>query len=83
MEHISKLMAQYRDVNNDGMMKWRIFPLSLLKTASTWYTGLPANSVQNWEDMESKFHTQFYRVVPKVTLLDLATVKQYNNEMVD
>lgn len=33
--------------------------------------------------MENKFHTQFYRPILEVTLLDLAIVKQYNNEAID
>lgn len=38
VEHISKFTAQCGDMNNDGRMKFRLFPLSLSKTTFTWYT---------------------------------------------
>ncbi|CAL2240329.1 unnamed protein product [Prunus armeniaca] len=48
--------------------------------AFTWYTSLPANSVQTWEQMESVFHDYYYKIQPEVTISDLAALKQSEDE---
>ncbi|CAL9004103.1 unnamed protein product [Prunus brigantina] len=58
------------------MLKLRLFGNSLSGQAFTWYTNLPANSVQTWEQMESVFHDYYYRIQPEVTISDLAALKQ-------
>ena len=57
--------------------------MSLSRTTFTWYTNLPANSIQTWAEMERQFHSQFYRTVPEVTVADLTRMYQYNTEIVD
>jgi hypothetical protein len=33
-----------------------LFTLSLTGTTFTWYTTMPNNSINSWEDLEQKFH---------------------------
>ncbi|CAL2256886.1 unnamed protein product [Prunus armeniaca] len=42
---------------------------------------LPANSVQTWEQMENVFHDYYFRIQPEVTISDLATLKQSEDEL--
>lgn len=64
-------------------MKLRLFNFSLTKTAFLWYSTLLGNSIMSWNDTESKFHKQFYRIEPKVTIGDLAKVVQELRESVE
>ncbi|XP_050233341.1 uncharacterized protein LOC126681829 [Mercurialis annua] len=56
--------------------KLRLFASSLTKMAFTWYSHLSPNSIGAWKDMEMKFHEEFYRAPPDVTLADLARISQ-------
>jgi hypothetical protein len=38
----------------------RLFSLSLTGTAFAWYTALPPNSINSWNELESKFHEHFF-----------------------
>ncbi|CAL2229693.1 unnamed protein product [Prunus armeniaca] len=67
-------------IENNPLLKLRLFGNSLSGQAFTWYTNLPANSVQTWEQMESVFHDYYYRIQPKVTISDLAALKQSEDE---
>ncbi|PKI70081.1 hypothetical protein CRG98_009544 [Punica granatum] len=49
-------------------------------TAFGWYISLSANSVHTWNEIESKFHTQFYRTKSEVSLLDLSRLVQEPGE---
>ncbi|CAL2229278.1 unnamed protein product [Prunus armeniaca] len=44
------------------------------RQAFIWYTSLPANSVQTWEQMENVFHDYYFKIQPEVTISDLAAL---------
>ncbi|CAL8988830.1 unnamed protein product, partial [Prunus brigantina] len=53
VEHIGRLSVQCIAIENNPLLKLRLFGNSLSGQAFTWYTSLPPNSVQTWEQMES------------------------------
>jgi len=44
---------------------------------------LPPNSINNFYELEHKFHEQFYRAEPEVTVADLARLTQLQGESVE
>ncbi|OMO82013.1 Retrotransposon gag protein [Corchorus capsularis] len=79
IEHVGRFTMQCGEANT-GYQKLRLFPNSLTGLAFTWYINLPPNSIRTWEDMEKAFHTQFYRIEPEVSLLDLSRLSQKKGE---
>ena len=63
--------------------KLRLFSNSLIGAAFTWYTTLPRNSIQSWQEMERQFHTQLLKAEPDVCIAELSKVTQTNGETVD
>ena len=80
VEHIGRFSVQCIAIENNPLLKLRLFGNSLSGQAFTWYTSLPANSVQTWEQMENVFHDYYYRIQPEVTISDLAALKQSEDE---
>ncbi|CAL2230426.1 unnamed protein product [Prunus armeniaca] len=74
VEHIGRFSVQCIAIENNPLLKLRLFWNSLSGQAFNWYTSLPANSVQAWEQMESVFHDYYYRIQPEVTISDLAAL---------
>ncbi|XP_034222874.1 uncharacterized protein LOC117633260 [Prunus dulcis] len=64
VEHIGRFSVQCIAIENNPLLKLRLFGNSLSGQAFTWYTSLPANSVQTWEQMENVFHDYYYRIQP-------------------
>ena len=58
----------------------RFFSLSLSGPAFTWFSSLLVNSIANWVDLESKFHTYFYTGTGEKKITDLTTITQRTNE---
>ena len=73
-------LANYENLYH---LKLKLFPKSLTRVAFTWYTTLPRNSIQSWQEIEKQFHTQFFRVKPEVCITKLSKVTQRNGETVD
>ncbi|CAL8169763.1 unnamed protein product [Prunus armeniaca] len=80
VEHIGRFSVQCIAIENNPLLKLRLFENSLSGQVFTRYTNLPANSVQTWEQMESVFHDYYYRIQPEVTISDLAALKQSEDE---
>ncbi|CAL2260681.1 unnamed protein product [Prunus armeniaca] len=80
VEHIGRFSVQCIAIENNPLLKLRLFGNSLSGQAFTWYTNLPANSVQTWEYMESVFHDYYYRIQPEVIISDLSALKQSEDE---
>ncbi|XP_021802077.1 uncharacterized protein LOC110746171 [Prunus avium] len=80
VEHRGRFSVQCKAIENNPLLKLRLFGNSLSGQAFTWYTSLPANSVQTWEQMESVFHDYYFRIQPEVTISDLAALKQNEDE---
>ena len=86
LEHVVRFIMQCRELanfENFYHFKLRLFPNSLTKVAFTWYTTLPRNSIQSWQQIERQFHTQFFRAKPKVCIVELSGVTQRNRETAD
>ncbi|CAL2229381.1 unnamed protein product [Prunus armeniaca] len=79
VEHIGRFSVQCI-IENNPMLKLRLFGNSLSGQAFTWYTSLLANYVQTWEHMENVFHDYYFRIQPEVTISDLAALKQSEDE---
>ncbi|CAL2238117.1 unnamed protein product [Prunus armeniaca] len=80
VEHVGRFSTQCIAIENNPLLKLRLFGNSLSGQAFTWYTNLPTNSIQTWEQMESVFHDYYYRIQPEVTISDLAALKQSEDE---
>ncbi|CAL8151986.1 unnamed protein product [Prunus armeniaca] len=76
VEHIGRFFVQSIAIENNPLLKLRLFGNSLSGQAFTWYTSLTANSIQTWEQMENVFHDYYFKIQPKVTISDLAVLKQ-------
>ena len=73
-------LAKYENLYH---FKLRLFPNSLKGAVFTWYTTLPRNSIQSWQEMERQFHTQFFRAKPEVCIVELSKVTQRSGEIAD
>jgi hypothetical protein len=51
-----------------------LFSLSLTGTTFAWYAALPPNSINSWNDFESKFHEKYFSGEYELGLADLASV---------
>jgi len=58
----------------------RFFPLSLSGPTLLWFASLPHNSIEGWEDLETKFYHYFDSGVMKKGIIDLVDVSQRNNK---
>ena len=56
--------------------------MSLTKTTFWWYTNLPPNSIQSWQDMQV-LTNHFARTEPRVTLSDLVRFQQKLGESIE
>jgi hypothetical protein len=52
----------------------RLFSLSLIGIVFAWYAALPPDSINSWNDLESKFHEHFFTREYELGLADLASV---------
>ena len=61
-------------------LRVRLLSLSLTGTAFSWFSLLAPNSIRNWDQLEHKFHDQFFSGETKEKLLDLTSIKQGRDE---
>ncbi|XP_015968526.1 uncharacterized protein LOC107492068 [Arachis duranensis] len=61
----------------------KFFPSSLTKNAFTWFSNLRPNSITTWNQLETAFHTQFYRGEMNVAVTDLVALKHEYGETID
>ncbi|CAL2270539.1 unnamed protein product [Prunus armeniaca] len=80
VEHIGIFYVQCIAIENNPLLKLRLFGNSLSGQAFTGYTSLPANFFQTWEQMENVFHDYYFRIQLEVTISDLAALKQSEDE---
>ncbi|XP_050919575.1 uncharacterized protein LOC127137133 [Lathyrus oleraceus] len=83
LEHVARYQTEVGDIDNNEDLKLKYFPSSLTKNAFTWFTVLPPQSIQTWTQLERLFHEQFYMGQSKISLKELASVKQKVVESVD
>jgi hypothetical protein len=82
LEHVGQFVIQCGEVSSSDIYKLRLFPLSLLGAAFTWFTSLPPNSIYNWSDLEQKFHDYFFTGKTELKLPHLTSVKLNSSEIV-
>ena len=73
---------QCGEAAQNDVLKVRLFSMSVLGSAFTWFTTLPANSIIFWADQEKRFHQFFYSGVHEMKLTDLTNLRQRNDESV-
>jgi hypothetical protein len=81
-EHIGQFLVKVNDVGIMDVHRVRLFPLSSSGIAFNWFTSLPPNSIDNWLNLEQKFHEYFYNGEVELRLSDLMAIRQRQNEMV-
>ena len=52
VEHVNRFIMQCGEAAHSDALKGRLFSMSLLGSAFTWFTTLPANSIMYWADLE-------------------------------
>ncbi|XP_059670679.1 uncharacterized protein LOC132316183 [Cornus florida] len=82
LEYISRFTVQCGEAAANPWLKVRLFPNTLTGYAFRWYSNLPANSIQSWQQFEDLFHTQFYRAELEVSVADLSRLHQLPGESV-
>ena len=85
-EHVARFTVQYGELTNNenfSYFKLRLFPNSLTRVAFTWYVTLARNSIKSWQEIERQFHTQFFKIEPKICIAELSRVTQRGGEPVD
>lgn len=83
VEHMARYQTEAGDIEKNEDLKLKYFPSSLTKNAFTWFTMLPPQSIQTWTQLERLFHEQFYVGQSKISLKELASVKQKVVESID
>lgn len=65
----------------DAQIYPNLFPLTLIKYASTWYGTLPSVKAKNWNTLKKEFHTQYnYNLKLEMTQWKLEVTKQKDKE---
>ena len=80
IEHIGRFTIQCGEAATNEFLKLKLFANSLTGSAFTWFINLPVNSIHTWQEMERKFHEQFYRIEPEVSMADLSRLYQREGE---
>jgi len=83
VEQIARYLIEAGDIANNENRKIKYFPSSLTKTAFTWFTTLPPNSIHCWTQLEKTFHGQFYMGQCKISLEELASVRRRTHESIN
>ncbi|XP_050907571.1 uncharacterized protein LOC127120994 [Lathyrus oleraceus] len=83
IEHVARYLIEAGDVSNNESLRMKFFPSSLTKNAFTWFTTLPQNLIHSWNQLERMFHEQFYMGQTKISLKELASVRQKFTEPID
>jgi hypothetical protein len=81
-EHIGQFLAHLGELADGEAFRVRLFSLSLTGTAFAWYDALPPNSINSWNELQSKFHEHFFAGEYELGLADLASVHQGCEEWV-
>jgi len=80
MEHISQYLAQLGEIADEPTFEVRFFPLSLSSPTFSWFASLPHNSIEGWEDLETKSHHYFDSGVTETGITNLVNVRLRNNK---
>ncbi|XP_050889188.1 uncharacterized protein LOC127094389 [Lathyrus oleraceus] len=83
VEHVARYLIEVGDMSNNESLRIIFFPSSLTENAFTWFTTLPQSSIHTWNQLERMFHEQFYMGQTKISLKELASIKQKFTEPID
>ena len=86
LEHVARFTMQCEELanyENFYHFKLNLFPKSSTRATFTWYTTLPRNFIQSWQEMERQIHTQFFKAELEVCIVELSRVTQRNGETAD
>jgi len=75
-------MVQLGEASSSDALRVRLFSLSLIGTAFSWFLSLPPNLIHSWNELEQKFHDHFYSGVNEAKLTNLTSVKQGIDESI-
>ena len=78
--HVSKFIDSMGPYASNSDLCLQEFSKSLDDRAYTWYTTLPPGSVRSWDDMVEMFCRKYFQKEEKVTLVNLHSTKQGNEE---
>lgn len=56
VKHIARYLNEAGDIANNENLRMRYFPSSLTKNAFTWFTTIPAHSINDLTHLEILFH---------------------------
>jgi hypothetical protein len=82
-EHVGQFLAHLGELADEKAFCVHLFSLSLTGTAFAWYSTLPPNSINFWNDLESKFHEHFFSKEYELGLVDLTSVRHGREESVN
>jgi hypothetical protein len=82
-EHIGQFLAHLGELADGETFRVCLFSLSLSGTAFAWYTAMPPNYINSWNDLESKFHEHFFSGEYELGLANLDSVRQGHEESVN
>jgi hypothetical protein len=74
-EHIGQFLAQVNDMGITDVHRIRMFPLSLIRAAFSWFTSLSPNLIDSWVSLEQKFHDYFYNGEVELRLSNLTSLR--------
>ncbi|CAI9105926.1 OLC1v1004963C1 [Oldenlandia corymbosa var. corymbosa] len=66
----------FETVNNNALIKLRLFPYSLKGTAFDWYRSLAPGSIQSWKMQQREFLSYFRRDTTRLSIVDLSEIQQ-------
>ena len=81
-EHINQYVTQLGEASSSNALRVRLFSLSLIGTAFSWFSSLSPNSVRSWNELEQKFHDHFYIGENAAKLIDLTSVRLGRDESI-
>ena len=79
-EHVSQYILQLAEAGFNDALCVRLFSLSLTRTTFTWFSSLDPNSIQNWNQLERKFHEHFFSGENEAKLSDFTSVRRGQDE---
>ncbi|XP_050890060.1 uncharacterized protein LOC127095405 [Lathyrus oleraceus] len=83
IEHMARYLIEAGDISNNESLRIKFFPSYLTKNAFTWFTTLPQSSIYIWNQLGRMFHEQFYMGQMKISLKELASIKQKFTDPID
>ncbi|XXG73236.1 hypothetical protein AAC387_Pa07g2188 [Persea americana] len=80
-QHVIHFKILTGTIADQDALKIHLFASTLKGTAFDWYSTLPEDSIQNWTMLETRFLTHFKGKDHPVTMAQLCSLKQGENEL--